>query len=65
VQLCRGEASCEGPKAHPLGSYPTLSLAEARIRTPKVLTVLMSGADPKTLVLEQIAKATEEKGELF
>lgn len=53
------------PTRHFLGTYPALSLAEARAAAPQILSSLMKGENPKELERRRIREERQRSGETF
>src|SRR5262245_2572939 len=58
------------PRAHklarfPIGSYPLISLAEARTKAREILREIENGVDPRTRKAEEARAAAAEKASTF
>jgi len=53
------------PTRHFLGSYPTISLAEARLNTPEIISALLNGQDPKEQERQRLRDAKIKEGTTF
>lgn len=53
------------PTRYFLGTYPTTSLAEARLSTPKIISAFLNGQDPKEQERQKLREAQIREGTKF
>lgn len=53
------------PTRHFLGSYPAISIADARLKTPKIISAFLNGEDPKEQERQRLHESKTKDGIKF